>query len=471
LFSDNYNLPNEGTTITLRDSMHRVIHSIPISSAWFDGSFKEDGGWSLELADPGNPCGCHENWFGSADVSGGTPGRINSVWGQVPDHSRPVVAGVFIEPPHVARLLFSEMMDSTGLSRRNSWEISNGTGIPDSILMSGPGYSSVGLYYDVKFDSGIIYTIICDTMQYDCAGNRILLETEIVAAIPESPASRDVLISEILAEPQPGGSRYFEVYNNSAYPIDLKDLLLGYTSGADSAEAIVKPLIQGNHVIFPGDYAALCDDDTDVKTRYYVPIPDHVIEMPSLPAFSREGGDLALLRSSDGLLIDRVRYDASMHHPLINSTAGVSLEKIDPGGSSLEPSNWHSASAGAGYGTPGYRNSQFRCGSDERDDGMTLDPQAISPDNDGRDDVLRIKVSLQDQENVAGISIFNSRGLIVKQVAASSLAGPENVYQWDGVTTDRKKAEPGLYFIYVEIINSNGKARHMRKTFAVAFPG
>ena len=178
-----------------------------------------------------------------------------------------------------------------------------------------------------------------------------------------------------------------------------------------------------------------------------------------------------LLRSTDGELIDGMRYEASMHHPLISVTAGVSLEKINLSGPSEEPSNWHSASAGSGYGTPGYRNSQFRQGSDKEEEGIELAPRVFSPDNDGRDDLLGITIVLRDEENVATISIFNSRGMLVRQISNSILMGTENVYVWDGITADRQKAQPGIYYLYVEIINSKGNARHLRKSFAVAFPG
>ena len=147
LFTESSNLSNEGTTLTLRDSRHRVIHSVEYSSGWYAGTFKENGGWSLEMADPGNPCGCNENWQASTDGSGGTPGRINSTFCTNPDLDKPSLERAFIESPHILRLRFSEKMDSTGLSARETWETSQGMGVPDSLVMMGPGYSSIGLYY------------------------------------------------------------------------------------------------------------------------------------------------------------------------------------------------------------------------------------------------------------------------------------------------------------------------------------
>ena len=46
---------------------------------WYRSSGKSEGGWALELINPDNPCALAENWTASTSLSGGTPGRPNSV--------------------------------------------------------------------------------------------------------------------------------------------------------------------------------------------------------------------------------------------------------------------------------------------------------------------------------------------------------------------------------------------------------
>ena len=48
-------------------------------------------------------------------------------------------------------------------------------------------------------------------------------------------------------------------------------------------------------------------------------------------------------------------------------------------------SNWHSASSPVGYGTPGYKNSQYSEISIQ-DETFTVDPPVFTPDNDGVSD-------------------------------------------------------------------------------------
>ena len=47
---------NLSGTITLKDFDGNVIHTVSYTEDWFKGSYKKDGGWSLELIDPLNPC-------------------------------------------------------------------------------------------------------------------------------------------------------------------------------------------------------------------------------------------------------------------------------------------------------------------------------------------------------------------------------------------------------------------------------
>ncbi|RYF81402.1 MAG: lamin tail domain-containing protein, partial [Chitinophagaceae bacterium] len=74
-------LDNDGDLLTLRSSQNKVIHSVSYSTGWYGNEAKKDGGWSLEMIDPKNPCGGKDNWKASLNNLGGTPGKTNSVNG------------------------------------------------------------------------------------------------------------------------------------------------------------------------------------------------------------------------------------------------------------------------------------------------------------------------------------------------------------------------------------------------------
>ncbi|HUC82727.1 MAG TPA: lamin tail domain-containing protein, partial [Flavisolibacter sp.] len=82
-------LDNDGDVITLRSPQGRIIHSIAYTIEWYANEAKKEGGWTLEMIDPKNPCGGKSNWKACANNLGGTPGRTNSVNGVNIDDTPP----------------------------------------------------------------------------------------------------------------------------------------------------------------------------------------------------------------------------------------------------------------------------------------------------------------------------------------------------------------------------------------------
>lgn len=74
-------LTNTGDNITLVDTLGNIIHSIQYDDDWYGSSIKKNGGYSLELKNPNDICNSpSQNWTGSNDFNGGTPGKENSVF-------------------------------------------------------------------------------------------------------------------------------------------------------------------------------------------------------------------------------------------------------------------------------------------------------------------------------------------------------------------------------------------------------
>ena len=72
-------LDNNGDLISLISSTGKAIHAVQYAADWNQNELKKAGGWTLEMIDSKNPCAGMSNWKTSEDVSGGTPGRINSI--------------------------------------------------------------------------------------------------------------------------------------------------------------------------------------------------------------------------------------------------------------------------------------------------------------------------------------------------------------------------------------------------------
>jgi hypothetical protein len=469
LFTSEYSLPNEDTWLVLKDDRNAVIHSVHYSASRFVGSFKEEGGWSLEMADPMNPCGCSGNWMPSTDPSGGTPGRVNSVYGPNPDTVPPRLLRAAITESDRLRVWFSESMDSLTLGGSGEWRINDTLVEEQDVTRIPPDYATVEIHRGSGFARGVMHEIKPPADAADCSGNPVPAGSLVTAAVPETPGQGDIVINEILADPWPGGSRFIEIYNRTGMPFDLKDILLTYApTDTGSSSAMQGPVSASPFLLMPFDYAVICQDAEDVVLRYGSLFPERFLEPSGFPSLSRAGGGIILQRGADAEIIDRTDYTEEMHHPLLSSTEGISLERVNPDGPSQEVSNWHSAASSAGYATPGERNSQWWAEPDGGSGEVTLEPLVFSPDNDGRDDLLHILCRPGGSGFLASVRVFDSRGRKIRQVAGNELIAAEGVFAWDGLTDNRDRAAAGIYIIYLELVRPDGTVKKYKKTAVLA---
>lgn len=156
-----------------------------------------------------------------------------------------------------------------------------------------------------------------------------------------------------------------------------------------------------------------------------------------------------------------------MHHPLLNFTDGVSLERIHYDRSGYDISNWHSSASNNGFGTPTYKNSQFN-EFDNSKELISLSSKVISPDNDGFEDVLTINYLLPESGCIANVIIFDSRGQQIKYLVNNEYLGIEGSFVWNG-TNDQNQIPPmDIYIVYIELLDLNGELKKIRKTVVLA---
>ena len=183
--------------------------------------------------------------------------------------------------------------------------------------------------------------------------------------IPDDPSvsptikvePKEFIFNELLPNPFAGGSEYFELYNRSDRSLPLSGLSVAVRK-TDGTLSTRYPLSSINTLIEPDGYAVLTKSIEGVADFYMVTSPASLFEISKLPILANTSSTLVLFRTEDGTIIDEVSYSSKWHASSIKDQKGVALERIDPEAETQSPSNWTSASATAGYGTPGYRNSQ-----------------------------------------------------------------------------------------------------------------
>ena len=98
---------------------------------------------------------------------------------------------------------------------------------------------------------------------------------------------------------------------------------------------------------------------------------------------------------------------------------------------------------------------------------MNITPKTFSPDNDGFEDFTTINIKLADPNYVANITIFDASGRPVKNLVKNATLSSNSTFRWDGLDDKLRKVAVGVYIIYTEVFNLNGKKNSFKNTVVV----
>ena len=456
-------LDNDGDLLSLKSPQGRIIHAVNYSTDWYQNEVKKDGGWSLEMMDTKNPCSGMNNWKASMDPNGGTPGKKNSVDGVNNDVTPPQLLRTYSLDSVTVVAFFDEPLDSTSAANISNYSFSNSL---SSVMASPqtPLFNSVVLKLSNPLQKGTVYTLTVSNTK-DCRGNSIGVYNKAKAGVAEEALQNDLVMNEILFNPRPNAYDYVELYNRSRKVIDAGKL---YIANRNSSGVLgsIKKLSETPLYIFPGDYFVATEDASSLQHEYLVQNPQNILQVSSLPSFPDDKGTV-VITNSQGNVVDEVSYSEKWHFGLISNDEGVALERIDPNDSSQKPSNWHSAASTAGYGTPTYKNSQYKQ-ANIVNAAIEINPKVFSPDNDGHDDIATISYQVSEPGYVANISIFDANGRLVRYFVKNALLGLKGSWNWDGLNENGQKLPIGTYIIFTEIFNLQGKKQQFRNTVILA---
>jgi hypothetical protein len=454
-------LTDAGRMVYISDSSGSFIHGVDYSSDWYKDDLKSKGGWSLEMIDTRFPFYYQDNWRASESKKGGTPGSVNSVAESNPDISFFGIQNVFPADSSTVHIRFSEPVFNLA-GKTGKIKIGE-KGITD-ISPTDPLFREFAVKLKDPLKRIEIYQLEIPDDIFDFAGNR-MQKCDFSFGISEPAEPGDILFNEVLFNPMPGDPDYLELFNRSGKVIDasrLEIISLNDDSG-DKSEAI--PVSDENRCILPGEYYAITIDTKKISERYFSTNPDHLFETESLPSMPDDKGHLILYnRELDR--IDELVYNDDMHYSLLSSHEGVSLEKTDPRNESEVAANWHSATESSGWGTPGASNSMF-AEIPSSSNKIVLSSSKITPDSDGNEDFLTIKMNLIGSGNVVSAMVFDEAGNYVKKIAANLYAGAEVSLIWDGTEDDGSLVNTGIYILLITSYNDAGKTERWKKVCTV----
>lgn len=290
---------------------------------------------------------------------------------------------------------------------------------------------------------------------------------------PGDPSLPDITVepgefvfNELLPNPFAGGSEYIELYNRSDRALPVSGLSVAVRK-ADGTLNTRYPLSSITVTIEADGYVLLTKNLEGVTDFYTIQSPSSLFEVPKLPILANTSSTLVLFRTKDGAVIDEVSYTSKWHASSIKDQKGVSLERIDPDAETQSPSNWTSASATVGYGTPGYPNSQSDISLPDDPDTPDEPTGIKTPQWDESAGHYTISYYLDQPGYNCRAFVFNIAGQRVAQIANHELLGLTGKLTWDGYALSGKQLQTGVYIFYAELYHTSGTVKRYKQVFLV----
>ncbi|MDR1679126.1 MAG: lamin tail domain-containing protein [Prevotellaceae bacterium] len=383
--------------------------------------------------------------------------NINISGEKYPDSTPPNVSSTVITDVNKLLITFSEKVD---ISAAN-FSFPNELGSFTSTLLA--DNRQLEIIFENEFVTRTVYPFTLNNI-FDLNGNA-LEKTNYQFGVSESAEAGDLIINEVMPNSADGSEDYIEIYNKSDKIIDLTGVKFIKTSVADLA---IQEIPTGT-IIFPQNYLAFVAHPEALREFFSVPEEANIASI-NLGTFLTN--ETASIQLSDGIIVfDELSYSDKWHDPLIKNPKGVALERIDPHQPTQDASNWHSAASDVNYGTPGYKNSQYRDksvqGSSSKE--VWIEKETFSPNNDGYEDILLINYLLPDNGWMADITIFDASGHKVRKLYDSFLLGTEGTLSWDGSDSNHRTANIGIHVLFVELYNASlGKTKQFKLVCVVS---
>lgn len=436
---------NAGESLWLMDPAGHTIDSIKFDLSWYRDADKAEGGWSLELIDPSNPCGEEDNWTAAEIPAGGTPGHRNSVFANKPDLIGPQWLELFPVSGNKIQLTFSEKLD-----KNISTDYFSMSPVLEIIQVTFTDQTLRTLLVSLQdsMNRNTTYSLRVEQIR-DCNQNQILPMSRKVGSI-EPADSLEVVINEILFNPRPGGVDFVEVVNASAHFIDTRNWSIATASQGPA-------VLSGSHrLLAPGEFAVYTSDPTAIQGQY-PSANTSVLYHVTLPALS-DDESIVWLRDNLGRTIDRVEYNKKWHNPFLKSQDGVSLERISVTSSTQSPANWASASSLVGFATPGYPNSQRSLDSLVSSATVWVEPELFAP-GDTRWEQAKIHYQFGETGWLVNVLVMDQQQRRIKTIAEAETIPEQGFFVWQGDRDNGTKANLGYYALWFQAIHPNGAVR------------
>jgi hypothetical protein len=258
-----------------------------------------------------------------------------------------------------------------------------------------------------------------------------------------------IIINEIMYEPKISNTEFIEFYNNSSDSIQIGGMRL--IIGTNTYHKI----LESSFKLSPKEFLVLVSDSSIFSNYSRIKENQSIVISKTKFSLSNNGNQL-VIKDLKGRTLDSVYYNPTWHNKNIISTTNRSLERLNPGLSSNNPSNW-SSSVHIEGASPAYQNSIYSENS-VYEAKVTVKPNPFSPDNDGFEDFAIINFDLSNPFSQVRIKVFDSRGRLVRTISENNLAASRNSVIFNGLDDNGNPLRIGIYILLIESVSANNGA-------------
>lgn len=329
-------LNNTGDQLILKSNKGDTIHALTYDLTWYNDKSKTDGGWSIELINPKEMCKGALNYAASTHPAGGTPGQVNAVWRNSIDTTKPKLVTVFATDSVTLLLVFDKKLD---LAAAAIAKVTVNGGLASLVLQ---GNDTLVAKLSTAMQNKNTYVILVDSIT-DCLGNLGKGTYSLYYTIAEEAANYDVLITEIMADPDPVvglvNAEYLELHNRSTKIIDLKNWRI-----SDATSSVTLP----SFILLPDSFVVIT---SGVNAGSFA---GATIGLSSFLSLANDGEPLTIYNNK-GQVIHQITYTSAWYTDAIKRNGGWSIEMIDTK-NPCALTNWKASINQLG-GTPAKQNS------------------------------------------------------------------------------------------------------------------
>ncbi|MCX7984105.1 MAG: lamin tail domain-containing protein [Bacteroidetes bacterium] len=442
-----FGLNNDTDALTLYDNAGNSIDSVTYSANWFRVKQK-----AIERIDVEQPAHDSTNWSTSESPQSGTPGAPNTVERKNFDICITYPSAI-VQQEHT---ILSLTVRNVGRAPSYSFTVvcfrdsnTNTRPDPSEVLLTRNYTELLAPNDSLRIELLLSYTFYGTStlmiIVFDSLDQRPNNNTATVSLTRSYP-HRSLVINEILFNPLNGQNEWFEVYNRSQLPIDLKRWYIADAPTPSGIRSVVR-ISDSSYILYPGEYCCIASDSSIFSFTFKASSRVHIITRPSGFNLGNDG-DALVLFDHTGTQIDSVFFSAQWHNPRVADTKGRSLERLNPEFDSNDPRSWGTCTLPVG-GTPAHQNS-IALPLPQIGDVVTIAPNPFSPDGDGYEDHCAIRYSLPFTATFVTIRIFDVRGRLVKTLADREYRSGNDVIIWNGYDDYNRRVRVGIYIVFFE---------------------